>query len=429
MKLSMEEISSVEKKITVTIEKEQVAKEYTNVISLVAKNASVKGFRKGKTPKSVVESVYGAKIVDDVIEKLIKGTFEDAMNKKELKPVASPRISFDDFNKEGDFVYTMIVELMPEFELGDYSKFSLKRKSVEVTDEELDNTIKKLCEQQAVFKETSDDKEIANGDMVILDFKGTLPSGEAIRDGEKENFSLVIGSNSLIPGFEDSMVGLKKGEEKDFVVTFPETYFEKEYAGVDAKFHVNIKEIKEKELPEINDDFAKDLGDYENLDALKAFVKENLAKEKERSSASNLREQIITALLDTHKFDVPSAMTNKQLDYMVQEAKQRYQQQGADEAFLTTIEKDMRENSRDLASNIVRRELILGRIIEAEELIADDSDIEAKYNDIAASLARSVDEVKKYYKSIKAEQYLKEEVLTQKLFDKFISEADIEEVA
>jgi trigger factor len=427
MKSSMEDISPVEKKLIVTIDKEQVVAEYDKRVLVAAQGASIKGYRKGKAPRSMIEKLYGYKIEEETVRSLVELSFSKSLDENGLKPIAQPMFQVEKFKKDEDFTYTMTVELMPEFELSDYTGIALKSKKIAVGKSENDEALEKLLNQRAVFKETADDKKVDKDDMVIFDFKGFLSSGELIKDGEKNNFSVVIGSNSLIPGFEDNLIGLKKGGEKEFVITFPKDYFEKEYAAADIKFQIKVNEIKEKELPALDDDFAKDIGDYKTLDDLKSYIKDQLTKGKEQENQSSLREQVVEKLIESNEFDVPKCLIEKQLDYMIQNTKQRLQSQGADIASLNMSEEDMRENSRELAVKMVKRDLILDKIIKEEELIATDAELEAKYDEMAKNINKPIQEIKDYYKKLNAERYLKEDILIQKVYDKIMEKANIKE--
>jgi trigger factor len=425
MKLDMEDISSVEKKLTITIDKKEVAAEYNKALLNITKNAAIKGFRKGKAPRSIIEKSYADKMREDLVSKLIEGSFQKALKEKKLMPVTQPSIKVESFNKDEDFTYSMTVELMPEFELADYSGFVLKGDKVEIKDSEIEDALKSLQEQYAIFKETAEDKKAASGDMVIFDFKGILSDGSLISNGQKENFSVVIGANTLIPGFEDKLIGLGKGEEKDFTVTFPEDYFEKEYAGVDVKFEVNIKEIKEKELHALDDDFAKTLGEYNTLDELRELIRKQLKEENEKRKALKLREQVVDKLVESNEFEVPKTLVEKQLDYIVEETKKRVARQGGDTKSVS--DEDMRENSRELAHKMVKRDLILGRIVEKEEFTVAEAELEEKYNDMAASVGKPVQSIKDHYKKLNAEQYIRDDILIQKVFNKITDTANIEE--
>jgi trigger factor len=377
----------------------------------------------------MIEKLYGYKIEEETVRGLVEMSFSKSLDENGLKPIAQPMFQIEKFNKDEDFTYTMTVELMPEFELSDYSRLALKSKKIAVGKPETDEALEKLLNQRAIFKETADDKKVDKDDMIIFDFKGFLSNGELIKDGEKNNFSVVIGSNSLIPGFEDNLIGLKKGEEKEFVITFPKDYFEKEYAAADIKFQIKVNEIKEKELPALDDDFAKDIGDYKTLDDLKSYIKDQLTKGKEQENQNSLREQVVEKLIESNEFDIPKCLIEKQLDYMIQNTKQRLQSQGSDIASLNMSEEDIRENSRELAVKMVRRDIILDKIIKAEELSATDAELEEKYDEMAKSLNKPVQEIKDYYKKLNAERYLKEDILIQKVYDKIMEKANIKEGA
>ncbi len=420
MEISVNDISSVEKELTVTVSKDIVEKEHNKIVSTIAKKAAIKGFRRGKAPKSLVEKVYPEKIREDLLSKLLDSTYEKAVAEQGLKPITQPRIAVEKFENGEDFVYKIIIELLPEFEPADFTGFQLTRKGVTVDDSDVDSALKELRAQQATFKEAPDGKEIQDSDMVLFDFKGSLSNGELIKGGEIENYSIIIGSQKLIPGFEDNLIGMKKGDENDFVLTFPDNYFEKEYAGQDVKFQIKINEIKLRELPELDDNFAKDTG-HDTLDELKSFVRKRLTSKKEHESRQDLREQVIEELIKRNEFDVPGSIVKSQIDAMVEETKQRLQGSNAD------AEQNMRENFKEIAAKIVKKDLIMMRIIKKESLEATASELESKYEEIAKSMNKPVDEVKSYYKKLKAEPRLKEEILSDKVFDMIIEKAEVKE--
>lgn len=426
MKLNLEDVSSVEKKLTVMIGKEKVTNDYNEILAGIVKTANIKGFRKGKAPKSIIEGTYGPKIQEDLVTKLVSDSYQQALKLKELAPISQPSISMEPFKKGEDFTYSMNIELMPVFEVADFSGLELTNKKPEVTDSDVDDTINNLKEQHAIFKETAEDKKAGTDDMVIFDYKGFLPDGSLIKDGEKENFSVVIGSKQLIPGFEDNMIGLSKGDEKEFTVTFPKDYFEKDYTSKDVRFEVKVSDIKEKEIPELNDDFAKNFGEYNTIGELKEFIKKQLSEEKKKQSTVNLREQIVDRLLEANAFEVPKSFIERQLDYIVHETKQRLLRQGADIKAISDA--DTRENSRELALKMIKRDIIIGKIVEKEGFKVEDDDLEAKYNEMAGSVGQPVQAVKDHYKKVNAEQALRDDILIQKVFDKITDTANIKEI-
>ncbi len=396
MKSVIEEINPVKKKITIEIEPESVAKEMDKAIKDVAKKAKIPGFRPGKAPKNVVEKHYGEEVRSEVINRLISDSYLTALREHKLSPVDMPKIeNIAELVKGSPLSYTATVEVRPVIQLGVYDGIEVTEKDLAVSDAELNQTLDRLREMYAQL-EVVDGQELAKDHTAIIDFEG-FHDGKAIEGAKAEDYLLAMGSGNLIPGFEDQLLGMKKGETREIQVTFPADYTNKEIAGKEARFSVTLKEIKKKILPELNDEFAKDTGGHKTLEELKARIKEDLEARKRDEQGSAQREELMSKLVDAHAFDVPQGMVEHELQTMARQQATRFAKQGMDIKSFDV--KKFMEKNRDLAVKRVKGILLLEEIAEKEKIEVTDQELSASIAAMAKGAGQTSDAVKKYYES------------------------------
>ncbi|MCT1903390.1 trigger factor [Oceanobacillus sojae] len=348
----------------------------------VSKDVQVPGFRKGKIPRGIFEKRFGVEsLYQDAVDIVLPGAYSKAVDEAEIFPIAQPSIDIDQIEKGQPLVFTAEVEVKPEVKLGEYKGLEVEEKSVEVTDEDVEQEIENLRERQAelVVKE---DSEIVDGDTAVIDFEG-FKDGEAFEGGQGENHSLEIGSGQFIPGFEEQLIGKKAGDETEVKVTFPEEYHAEDLAGQEAVFKVKIHEVKAKELPELDDEFAKDVDeDVETLDELKAKKREELETNKKQQAENEKREELLQQASDNIEVEIPEAMVDTEVNQMVREFEQQLQMQGMTlemySQFSGQDEDALKEQMRADAEKRVKTNLTLEAIAEAEDLQATEEDIDAE---------------------------------------------------
>lgn len=348
----------------------------------VSKDVQVPGFRKGKIPRGIFEKRFGVEsLYQDAVDIVLPGAYSKAVDEAEIFPIAQPSIDIDQIEKGQPLVFTAEVEVKPEVKLGEYKGLEVEEKSVEVTDEDVEQEIENLRERQAelVVKE---DSEIVDGDTAVIDFEG-FKDGEAFEGGQGENHSLEIGSGQFIPGFEEQLIGKKAGDETEVKVTFPEEYHAEDLAGQEAVFKVKIHEVKAKELPELDDEFAKDVDeDVETLDELKAKKREELETNKKQQAENEKREELLQQASDNIEVEIPEAMVDTEVNQMVREFEQQLQMQGMTlemySQFSGQDEDALKEQMRADAEKRVKTNLTLEAIAEAEDLKATEEDIDAE---------------------------------------------------
>ncbi|MCM3730925.1 trigger factor [Fictibacillus nanhaiensis] len=384
--------------LTVEVEASEVDTALDQAFKKVVKKVNVPGFRKGKMPRRLFEQRFGVEsLYQDALDILLPKAYGDAVEETGIEPVDRPEVDIEKMEQGSNLVFTAKVIVKPEVKLGEYKGLEVEKTETEVTDEDVQNELTRLQEQQAelVVKEEG---AIENGDTVNIDFEGFV-DGEAFEGGKAENYSLEIGSGSFIPGFEEQLVGEKAGTEKDVNVTFPEEYHAEELAGKPAVFKVKIHDIKSKQLPELNDEFAKEAeGDAETLEDLKKELRTKLEESKKQEAENKTRETVIEKASENAEIEIPEAMVNTELDRMVQEFGQRLQMQGMNldlyYQFSGTSEEALREQMKEDAGKRVRTNLVLEAIVEAENIEVSEEEIDAELNKMAEMYKMEVEQIK-----------------------------------
>jgi trigger factor len=396
MKAVLEDVSPVKKKLHIQVDPEAIAQEMVKAVASVAKNANIPGFRPGKAPKAVVERHYAAEIETEVMNKLITASYLQALEEHNLTPVEVPSITnISPFAKTSPLNFTAVVEVRPQFELGTYEGIEVTEAPSDVTEEELNQTIDQLREMYAQL-EVVEGRPLASDDTAIIDFEG-FREGKSIDGAKASDHMLALGTKSLIPGFEEQLVGMNRGETRKINVNFPEDYSNKDLAGKDADFTVTLKEIKKKVLPELNDEFAKDIGGDKSVADLKEGVKKDLQARKRDQLAAAQREAIMGKLIDAHSFDVPPGMVQRELQSMARQHLTRLARRGVD--VKTFDMPKFAEDNKALAEKRVKGLLILDVIAEKEKVEVTDQEVNAAISAMARSTSQTVDAVRKYYES------------------------------
>ncbi|ONK23794.1 trigger factor [Bacillus sp. VT-16-64] len=387
--------------LTVEVDEGTVSKGLDEAFKKVVKQVSIPGFRKGRIPRSLFEKRFGVEaLYQDALDVILPEAYMAAIKETGIEPIDQPEIDIEQMEKGKELIFKATVQVKPEVKLGDYKGLDVEKMDTEVTDEDVENELKMLQERQAelVIKEEGKAEE---GDTVVIDFEGFV-DGEPFEGGKSENYSLELGSGAFIPGFEEQLVGVEPGAEKDVEITFPEEYHAEELAGKPAVFKVKVHEIKAKELPELDDEFAKDVdNEAETLDELKASIKERLTKSKEQEADQKLRDTLVEKATDNTEIDLPEVMVDNELQNMMREFEQRLQMQGMNldlyYQFSGQDEEALRSQMKEDAEKRVRMNLTLEAISNAENLEASDEDVEKELQKMADTYNMSVEEVKKAF--------------------------------
>mgnify|MGYP004456713907 FL=1 len=416
-----------EVKLTFTVEAEKFDEGMKKVYAKTAKYFSIPGFRKGKAPMSLIEKTYGASIFyEDTFNEIVPEIYEDELKANNIDAVSRPEIEITQMEKGKDLIFTAIVQTKPEVKLGKYKGIELEKSDVSVMAADVKKELERMAEKNSRLV-TVEDRAVKNKDIAVIDFEGFV-DGVAFEGGKAEKHELEIGSKTFIPGFEDQVIGMKINEEKDINVKFPEEYFSKELAGKDATFKVKLHEIKVKELPAIDDEFAKDVSEFDTLKELKASIKEKLVEEKKNQAKYQLEESAIKAVSENTTIDIPSGMIETEIDNILKEIDGRLAYQGLNlEQYLKMLNKsedDMRKEYESQAAESVKTRLVLEAIVKAEKIEATDAEIEEKIKEMAANYGKKEEEL---LNNENLKDYLKNNITTEKAIQFIVDNAKISE--
>ena len=419
MKYTFEKTEKSTVKITINLEEKEWNEAIDAAYEKVKGKYSMPGFRKGKVPKKVLESAYGAGVFyEEAINQAFPKYYTDILEKEtSILAVAAPEI---DVKKIDDKHLSLVavVPVKPDVTLGDYKGIKFDKVEYNVKDEDVENDIKRLQESRSRLVDVKD-RAVENGDTVIIDYSGSV-DGVKFDGGTAEKQSLVIGSGSFIPGFEEQLVGMKIGEDRDINVKFPDEYHAENLKGKDAVFAIKLHEIKKKELPEVNDEFIKEAAGAESVEAYKKEVRERLEKQNADRAEREIEDAIVQKITDNATVEIPDAMIEQQIDRMVQEMDYRLSYQGLklDDylKYIGQTMEDYRKNYREQAEKFVKSQLVIEKIIEVEKLEATDAEVNEKIEEMAKAQGKKAPEFKKTA-GVRQLEYIKNEIVVKKLFD------------
>jgi trigger factor len=424
MKASTEEISPIKKKISVEIPEDKVTQEVNSLYKELGRTAKIKGFRPGKVPRNILERYFKDYVRAEVVQKLIENTYPEALSETRLQPVSPPAVDPGEFLEGKPFQYSAVIEVKPEFKLEGYTGLKIEGKREEVKDEEVEARLKALQNLHANLNTISEARAIRAGDFVIVDYEASV-GGKSLEGGTAVDFTVEVGSGQFIPAFEEKLIGLKPEEESEIEVTFPEDYGYAKWAGKTISFHVKIKEIKEKILPPLDDEFAKDLGDYSSLGELKAKLKGEIEKEKELALERQLRDQMIDQLLEANPFEVPESLVEEQAKALVSDTKLKLAAQGVVLKNLGVSEEKLQGDYKAMAQKQVRTFLILEKIAGQEGIAVSDEEAENHLKEMSERTHQKFDAVKRYYEKNGLLPEVKAGIIRDKALSFLLEKADI----
>ncbi|WP_127717694.1 trigger factor [Halobacteriovorax sp. HLS] len=396
MSYTVETINGCTKKLAFNFETLDLTSEIKTAIVQKQKTVSLKGFRKGKAPLTMVQQVYGQQIESEALNQFVQNRFFEAVQKEDLRVVGYP--SFENMNyDEGKSVkFDALVEIFPTVEVKGLDKVEISQETVSVSDEDVDNIQKNYLNSKAEMKEIEGDKKLAKGQFAVLNFQGEKADGERPENMKGEEFLLEIGSGQFIPGFEDGMIGMKKGEKKNIELSFPADYHVEDLKEAKVVFETELLEIKEKVYPEFSDDLAKEFG-FESVEDFKTKTKENLFKQKEREVLEKTHQEILEKLIELNTFDVPKALVSQQENHLKEDLAKNLKGQGFNEDMLGEYFAKWAGDLEEKATFQVRSGLLLDNLAKKYEVEASESDFDAKIEEMAAGSGMQADQIKSYY--------------------------------
>lgn len=427
MNVSVVDVSANQKKLQVEIPAQKVQKELDSRYNDLAKRARIKGFRPGKVPRSILKSYYGKSVENEVSSQFVHDTFAEALRQADLKPLVEADVSEMNFEDNGAFSYTATIDVSPPFEVTDYRKLEITGATTEIGDEQVQSELERLQEQHGELRTIETERPIQEGDVVVIDF--TPWADDAVFEkGKAADYMLEVGKNSLHPDFDQHLVGHQKGESFSFELDYPEDAPTREIAGKRVRFDVIVKELKEKILPELNDEFAQGLGDHQSLDDLKQQIRDRLSKQQEEKASSENRQQIIDQLVDKVDFELSERVIEKEIDYLIGLLQHQFQSQGLKVDVNRFNTPEIRQEYRPQAEKNVRWRLIANKIAELEEIELTDEEMDQIYGDIAKMLRSDVNTVKSEYADSPFVEQSKEGKIQEKVL-KFLEDESVQKEA
>ena len=398
MEIVVENLSDLTRKLTITIPQETVGPALEKAYAKINKEVKLKGFRRGKIPKAVLVKNFGEQVQAEVGEQLVQDSYFDAVEKEKLETVVHPEITEHKFPEDGTFVYVAMVDIKPVFDLNEYKGLEIEKASVTVTDAEIENELNLLQRHQAALQTAEEGHAIAVDDVAVVDFQG-FHNGKAMKEVQNENFSVDIGMNRLGKEFEEKLIGLKKGDKTLYEITFPGDYPNPMLAGKNVEFKVDIKDVKVRVKPELDDEFAKDIKpELNTLDDLKKDISDRLQKSKDEALQGDLDDKIMHKLIELNPFEVPKRLVNYEIQEMLKQTEENLKRSGLSFESAGINLEELVEKNREVAEKRVKGDFLLKKIAEVEEIKIADEDIQRGYQRIADQYRMTIDEVKKYFK-------------------------------
>jgi trigger factor len=429
MKVTIEDVSSVKKVLHIEVPLEDVTRELDSAYKNLKKTAKVKGFRPGKTPRSILERMYGKDVQADVSGKLIQESFVEAIREKELDIVGSPQVDPPEVKADAPYAFDATIEVRPEIADIDFKGLALKKTRYSVTDQEIQAQIEMLQKRLAEKTPVAEARPLADGDFALIDYEG-FKDGEPFDATElTENYTLQMGKGQISQEFDHKIQGMNAGETRKIEVAFADDYFNEKLKGLTIEFEVTLSQILEETLPEIDDELAKKLGPFSSMEDVKQAINKNLTEGYEKRTEQELNEQIFQALIEKSEFEVPGALIQMELDGILDEAERSFQSSNVTMEQLGLTREGLSEKYRETAEKQARRHLILGKIVEQETMTLSDEALDAGFQEIADAYQQPVEGIKGFYsQSAEKLEVFKHALLEKEAIKLIIEEGQVEEV-
>jgi trigger factor len=422
--VKIDDISSVKKKLFFDVPWADVKNEMDIVYRKLGKKAKIKGFRQGKVPRAMLEKYYRSEAEEETVSNLINRYYWETLQEKNLAVVSQPDIDQKGIETEKNFSFSATVEIEPSIEPKDYLGLELEEEELVVSEADIDRRMQEIRQMFATMEEMNEDRGIIAGDFVTIDFQGNL-AGESLKELKSENHLIEIGSKSFVPGFEDQLVGMRKGEEKTITVTFPNDYHAEHIAGKDVVFEVSVKGIRLKRLPELDEQFVKNFDKYESLQALREDVRHRIESEKRRKIDIALERQISDRILERNNLEVPDSFVERQIYYMMADMQRRMASSGMDPQKAADFSAKLHDQFKDEAAKIVKTVFLIRAIAAKEALTVEEEEVEREIREMAAHRAQDYELLRKSLEKEGMIDNIRNEVLNRKTYGLLKEKAQI----
>jgi len=428
MKTTLEDISPVKKKLLIEIDSKEVDKKLNQAYGEIRKTAKIPGFRPGKVPRKILETYFGSQVIDDVTRGLISESFPKAVDEVKTFPLGQPILEKEALKQGQDFNYSAIIEVRPEFEVKDYLGVDVEKELFSISEEDVKKRLEEIREANGKMASIEEERQIRDGDFVIVDYEG-FEDSQLVEDVKSSNLLVKVGKNDFHPKFDEALIGLKKEDETEVDIDFEENFYHTKLAGKSVNFKIKIVDIKELVLPELNDEFASNLGaDLKDLDSLKNELKNAITSQEEKRIDNELKQRLLEKISEGIDFELPEVLVDAEIDFSARRLNDNLERSGSSLEKAGISEAGLKKEFRPASEKRVREMLILDRIAKQDEIDINDDDLEEGYGKLAESMGQDVETVKKYYEARGQVDALKEELLKEKTLNYLVNHANISEV-
>lgn len=428
MKTTLEDINPVKKKLLIAIDSKEVDKKLNQAYGEIRKTAKIPGFRPGKVPRKILETYFGNQVIDDVTRGLISESFPKAVDEIKTFPLGQPILEKEALKQGQDFNYSAIIEVRPEFEVKDYLGLDVAKEMFSISEEDVQKRLEEIREANGKMASIEEERLIRDGDFVIVDYKG-FEDGRPMEDVNSSNLLVKVGKNDFHPKFDEALIGLKKEDETEVGIDFEENFYHTKLAGKSVNFKIKIVDIKELVLPELNDEFASNLGaELKDLDGLKDELKKAITSQEEKRIDGELKRRLLEKISEGIDFELPEVLIDAEIDFSARRLNDNLERSGSSLEKAGISEAGLKKEFRPASEKRVREMLILDRIAKQDQIDIDDDDLEEGYGKLAESMGQDVETVKKYYEARGQVDSLKEELLKEKTLNYLVDHANISEV-
>ncbi len=428
MKTTLEDINPVKKKLLVEIDSKEVDKRLNQAYGEIRKKAKIPGFRPGKVPRKILETYFGSQVIDDVTRGLISESFPKAVDEVKTFPLGQPILEKEALKQGQDFNYSAIIEVRPEFEVKDYLGLDVEKEMFSISEEDVQKRLEEIREANGKMASIEEERLIRDGDFVIVDYEG-FEDGQLLEDVKSSNLLVKVGKNDFHPKFDEALIGLKKEDETEVGIDFEENFYHTKLAGKSVNFKIKIVDIKELVLPELNDEFASNLGaDLKDLDGLKNELRKAITSQEEKRIDGELKRRLLEKISEGIDFELPEVLIDAEIDFSARRLNDNLERSGSSLEKAGISEAGLKKEFRPASEKRVKEMLILDRIAKQDQINIDDDDLEEGYGKLAESMGQDVETVKKYYEARGQMDSLKEELLKEKTLNYLVDHANISEV-
>jgi trigger factor len=428
MKASLEDISQVKKKLSVEIDAKEVNKKLNDAYGKIRKTTKIPGFRPGKVPRKILESYFGTQVEADVASELVNESFRQAVDETEAFPLSQPQLEKGPVKLDEKFVYSATMEVKPEFEVKDYLGLEAEKETVSIGEDEVDKRLEQIREGNGKLESLKEPRPVQEGDFVVIDYQG-FEGDQPLDQVKNSNFVLNVGKKDIHEKFDAALVGHNSGDKTEIVIDFEEDHANANLKGKTVRFEVSIEDIKERNLPELNDEFAKNLGaDFEDLKGLKEEIEKNVIAQEENRVEQDLKRRLIGKISEGTEFEVPQVLVDAEVDFSIRSLQSNFERSGASFEQAGISQDMLRQQFRPSSESRVRERLILGQIAQQDDITISDEEFTEGLEKLAKGMGQEVETIRKYYEARGEEDILKEQMLEEKTLNYLVEKANIKEV-